>query len=101
MNPPPPLPSQNIPVPLPKKNGFFAWLSKPLVMVCAMGLLGFLAIAAFIALGLWVIGRGAPGVGLANYTAHGGFAPHGLSGIWSAVIVCCRAALRRALISRR
>ncbi|MFM1561563.1 MAG: hypothetical protein VCA73_08790 [Roseibacillus sp.] len=48
MNPPPPLPSQNIPVPLPKKNGFFAWLSKPLVMVCAMGLLGFLAIAAFI-----------------------------------------------------
>lgn len=43
------------------------------------------AIVAFIAIGLWVIARS--GVGLTHYTAHGGFAPHGIAGIWTAVIV--------------
>ncbi len=43
------------------------------------------AIVAFVAVGLWVIARS--GVGLSNYTAHGGFAPHGIGGIWTAVIV--------------
>lgn len=43
------------------------------------------AILAFVAIGLWVIARS--GVGLTHYTAHGGFAPHGVGGIWTAVIV--------------
>lgn len=43
------------------------------------------AILAFVALGLWVIARS--GVGLTHWTAHGGFAPHGVGGIWTAVIV--------------
>ncbi|MCP3736387.1 amino acid permease [Sphingomonas sp. RP10(2022)] len=43
------------------------------------------AILAFILLGGWLIVRN--GTGLANYTAHGGFAPHGIGGIWTAVIV--------------
>ena len=76
-------------------GGFgLALLAVNLVSVRAFGAVEYLfsaikvvAILAFIALGLWVIGRGALGVGLANYTAHGGFAPHGIGGIWSAVIV--------------
>ncbi|MGP7795485.1 amino acid permease [Sphingomonas sp. CLY1604] len=43
------------------------------------------AIVAFIAIGLWVIARS--GIGLTHYTAHGGFAPHGIGGVWTAVIV--------------
>ena len=43
------------------------------------------AILAFVAIGLWVIVRS--GVGLTHYTAHGGFAPNGIGGIWTAVIV--------------
>lgn len=43
------------------------------------------AIVVFIGFGLWVVARS--GIGLTHYTAHGGFAPHGLSGIWTAVIV--------------
>jgi len=43
------------------------------------------AILLFVAIGLWVIA--CSGVGLRHYTADGGFAPHGLGGIWTAVIV--------------
>lgn len=43
------------------------------------------AILLFVAFGCWVIARS--GVGFSHYTAHGGFAPHGLGGIWTAVIV--------------
>ena len=43
------------------------------------------AIILFVGFGLWMIARS--GIGLTHYTAHGGFAPHGLSGIWTAVIV--------------
>ena len=43
------------------------------------------AIVAFVAVGLWVIARS--GIGLTHYTAHGGFAPNGVGGIWTAVIV--------------
>lgn len=43
------------------------------------------AIVAFVATGLWVIARS--GIGLTHYTAHGGFAPNGIGGIWTAVIV--------------
>lgn len=43
------------------------------------------AIVAFVAVGLWVIARS--GVGLSHYTMDGGFAPHGIGGIWTAVIV--------------
>ena len=47
------------------------------------------AILAFLVLGGWTVlhGAGAPGVGLANYTRFGGFLPHGLSGMWVAVVV--------------
>ena len=47
------------------------------------------AIVAFIVLGAWMV-AGAPsgsGIGLANYTAHGGFFPKGVWGMWVAVIV--------------
>ncbi|WP_426663789.1 amino acid permease [Rhodanobacter aciditrophus] len=47
------------------------------------------AIVAFIVLGAWVV-VGAPtgsGIGLANYTTHGGFFPKGVWGMWVAVIV--------------
>ncbi|MBV8157557.1 MAG: amino acid permease, partial [Dyella sp.] len=47
------------------------------------------AIVAFIVLGAWVV-AGAPtgsGIGLANYTTHGGFFPKGIWGTWVAVIV--------------
>lgn len=43
------------------------------------------AIVAFVATGLWVIARS--GIGFTRYTAHGGFAPNGIGGIWTAVIV--------------
>lgn len=41
------------------------------------------AIVVFILLGGWVVA----GTGFANYTAHGGFFPHGVWGMWVAVIV--------------
>jgi len=45
------------------------------------------AIVAFIAFGLVVLGRfgSGPGKGLANYTAHDGFFPNGLKGLWMAM----------------
>lgn len=45
------------------------------------------AIVAFIAFGLVVLGRSGsgPGNGLENYTAHGGFFPNGLKGLWMAM----------------
>jgi amino acid transporter, AAT family len=46
-----------------------------------------IAIVAFIALGLVLIfggGRG-PAVGFSNLTAHGGFLPHGMKGVWLAM----------------
>lgn len=55
----------------------------------AFSLFKILSIAAFILLGAYVILK-APansGIGLSNYTAHGGFFPHGLRGTWIAVIV--------------
>ncbi len=55
----------------------------------AFSLFKILAIAAFILLGSYVLitAPATSGIGLANYTAHGGFFPHGLSGTWTAVIV--------------
>jgi amino acid transporter, AAT family len=46
-----------------------------------------LAIVAFIAVGLLLIfGVGSrPGLGLSNLTSHGGFMPHGWSGVWLAL----------------
>jgi L-asparagine transporter-like permease len=47
------------------------------------------AILAFLVLGGWtVLHTGAsPEIGLANYTRFGGFLPHGLGGMWVAVVV--------------
>ncbi len=50
------------------------------------------AIILFIVLGLGIIlgfavPGGAPQAGFANLTAHGGFAPHGLAGIWMALVI--------------
>jgi len=55
----------------------------------AFSLFKILAIAAFILLGAYVIvtAPATSGIGLSNYTAHGGLFPHGLSGTWVAVIV--------------
>jgi len=45
-----------------------------------------LAIAAFIVLGgALIIGIGQPAIGLSNLTAHGGFLPHGWTGVWLAL----------------
>ncbi|PYS49122.1 MAG: amino acid permease [Acidobacteria bacterium] len=44
------------------------------------------AIAAFIILGgALIIGIGQPAIGLSNLTAHGGFLPHGWTGVWLAL----------------
>lgn len=46
------------------------------------------AIVGFIILATYVVfGSGNPNYGIHNYTAHGGFFPHGLEGMWVAVIV--------------
>jgi amino acid transporter, AAT family len=47
------------------------------------------AIVAFILLAAYVIWRAPPqgGIGFANYLDHGGFLPHGLWGMWVAVIM--------------
>lgn len=46
------------------------------------------AIVGFIILAVYVVfGSGNPDYGVQNYTAHGGFFPNGLSGMWIAVIV--------------
>lgn len=47
------------------------------------------AILGFLLLGSLVVARAPAGspIGLVNYVSHGGFFPHGLSGLWSAVIV--------------
>lgn len=44
------------------------------------------AIAIFILLGAWIV-AGPAGVGFSNYRIQGGFFPHGLGGMWVAVIV--------------
>src|SRR2546428_10958321 len=45
-----------------------------------------LAIAAFIVLGgALILGIGQPAIGLSNLTAHGGFLPHGWTGVWLAL----------------
>src|SRR5215471_1825582 len=44
------------------------------------------AIVAFIVVGIaLIIGIGQPAVGLGNLTAHGGFLPHGWTGVWLAL----------------
>src|SRR6267142_2596791 len=44
------------------------------------------AIAAFIVVGgALIIGIGQPAIGLSNLTAHGGFLPHGWTGVWLAL----------------
>ena len=55
----------------------------------AFSLFKILAIAAFILLGSSILltAPAGSGIGLRNYTAHGGLFPHGLSGTWIAVIV--------------
>jgi len=46
------------------------------------------AIVGFIILAVYVVfGSGNPQYGVQNYTAHDGFFPHGVSGMWIAVIV--------------
>ncbi|MBA3677053.1 MAG: amino acid permease [Sphingosinicella sp.] len=47
------------------------------------------AIAIFILLGSFIVFGAEPGsaIGFANYTAHGGFLPNGLWGMWVAVII--------------
>ena len=46
------------------------------------------AILAFILLGAWLLFGGVnPDYGFHHYVAHGGFLPHGLSGVWVAVII--------------
>jgi AAT family amino acid transporter len=47
------------------------------------------AILLFLALGSFVLlsARDGTAMGLSNYVSHGGFLPHGLGGLWTAVIV--------------
>jgi AAT family amino acid transporter len=46
------------------------------------------AIVAFILIGAYVVfGARPPGIGFENYTAHGGFFPNGLWGMWMAVVI--------------
>lgn len=46
------------------------------------------AIVAFIAVGAFVLTRSGshPGIGLENYTSHGGFFPFGMRGLWRAMV---------------
>lgn len=59
------------------------------VIEYAFSMLKIVAIVAFILLGAVFVFDAAPasGVGLQNFTSHGGFFPHGLKGMWIAVIV--------------
>jgi L-asparagine transporter-like permease len=59
------------------------------VVEYSFSLIKIAAIAGFILLGTFVLFDADPGsgVGFANYTAHGGFMPNGLWGMWVAVIV--------------
>jgi len=51
-----------------------------------LAMIKVLAIAAFIMLGAaLIIGIGQPAIGLSNLTAHGGFLPHGWTGVWLAL----------------
>ena len=47
------------------------------------------AILVFLLLGGWTVlhGAGSAGTGFANYTRYGGFLPHGIGGLWIAVVV--------------
>lgn len=47
------------------------------------------AILVFLVLGGWTVlhGAGSPDIGFANYTRYGGFLPHGIGGLWIAVVV--------------
>jgi L-asparagine transporter-like permease len=55
----------------------------------AFSLMKIFVILAFISLGAYVIFFPPPtsNIGFRNYTSHGGFFPHGVSGMWTAVIV--------------
>ncbi len=51
-----------------------------------LAMIKVLAIGAFIVLGgALIIGIGQPAIGLSNLTAHGGFLPHGWTGVWLAL----------------
>lgn len=52
-------------------------------------LIKILAIVGFLALGAWILffSRDASSMGLRLYTAHGGFLPFGVRGMWAAVLV--------------
>ena len=45
------------------------------------------AIVVFIGLALWLVFGPRVGMGLGNYTGHGGFFPRGVGGMWTGVIV--------------
>ena len=51
-----------------------------------LAMIKVLAITAFIVLGgALIIGIGQPAIGLSNLTTHGGFLPHGWTGVWLAL----------------
>jgi len=51
-----------------------------------LAMIKVVAIIAFIVLGgALIIGIGQPAIGLSNLTAHGGFLPHGWTGVWLAL----------------
>jgi L-asparagine transporter-like permease len=68
-------------------GGVEYWLS----MIKVAAIVGFIVLATYLIVGPSVAGVGSTarlaGVGFRNYTAHGGFFPAGLWGVWVAVIV--------------
>jgi AAT family amino acid transporter len=61
----------------------FGWLEYAFSLTKIVAIVGFILLGSVVVFGA----RPESGIGFANYTAHGGFWPHGLSGMWVAVVV--------------
>lgn len=60
--------------------GSFGWFEYWFAMIKVVTIIVFLILG-----GALILGIGVKPVGFANYTAHGGFLPHGLTGVWLGV----------------
>lgn len=66
----------------------FGWIEYWFSMVKIVAIVAFILIGAYVVFGAPTsIGSGEAAAGFHHYTAHGGFFPKGLSGMWVAVII--------------
>jgi amino acid transporter, AAT family len=61
----------------------FGWFEYWFSMIKVIAIVLFIVAGGALLLGL----AGRPAVGFSNYTAHGGFLPHGVSGVWQAMVI--------------